>query len=46
MPKATLRAYILHIEAASLDEFEEVMLDAAPELIMANHRSASEIAEH
>ena len=36
----------LHIEAASLDEFEEIMLDAAPELIMANHRSASEIAEH
>ena len=27
----------LHIEAASLDEFEEIMLDAAPELIMANH---------
>ncbi len=25
----------LHIEAASLDEFEEIMLDAAPELIMA-----------
>ena len=36
----------LHIEAASLDEFEEVMLDAAPDLILANHRSASEIAEH
>ena len=36
----------LYIEAASLDEFEEIMLDAAPELIMANHRSASEIAEH
>ena len=28
----------LHIEAASLDEFEEIMLDAAPELILANHR--------
>ena len=27
----------LHIEAASLDEFEEIMLDAAPELIMVNH---------
>ena len=25
------------IEAASLDEFEEIMLDAAPELILANH---------
>ena len=36
----------LHIEAASLDEFEEIMLDAAPELIMANHRTTSEIAEH
>jgi len=36
----------LRIEAASLDEFEEIMLDAAPELIMANHRSAFEIAEH
>ncbi len=36
----------LHIEAASLDEFEEIMLDAAPELIMANHRSVAEIAEH
>ncbi len=36
----------LHIEAASLDEFEEIMLDVAPELIMANHRSVAEIAEH
>lgn len=27
----------LHIEAASLDEFEEIMLDTAPELIMVNH---------
>lgn len=36
----------LHIEVASLDEFEEIMLDAAPELIMANHRTASEICEH
>ncbi len=34
----------LHIEAASLDEFEEIIIDAAPELIMANHRSVSEIA--
>lgn len=32
----------LHIEAASLDEFEEIMLDVAPELIMVNHRSASD----
>lgn len=36
----------LHIEAASLDEFEEIMLDAAPELIMANHRTVSELSEH
>ena len=35
----------LHIEAASLDEFEEIMLDAAPELIMTNHRSVSDISE-
>ena len=26
----------LHIEAASLDEFEEIVLDTAPELIMVN----------
>ena len=36
----------LHIEAASLDEFEEIMLDTAPELILVNHRSASEIFEY
>lgn len=36
----------LHIEAASLDEFEEIMLDAAPELILVNHRSASDISEY
>lgn len=35
----------LHIEAASLDEFEELIVDTAPELIMANHRSMSEISE-
>ena len=28
----------LHIEVASLDEFEEIMLDTAPELIMVNHK--------
>ena len=32
----------LHIEAASLNEFEAIMLDVAPELIMVNHRSASD----
>ena len=36
----------LHIEAASLDEFEAIIIEEAPELIMANHRSLSEIAEH
>ena len=35
----------LHIEASSLDEFEEIIIEEAPELIMANHRSVSEIAE-
>ena len=29
----------LHIEAATLDEFEAIMLDVAPELIMVNHRT-------
>ena len=36
----------LHIETADLDEFEEIMMDVAPELIIANHRTAPEIAEH
>lgn len=36
----------LHVEAASLDEFEAIIIEEAPELIMANHRSLSEIAEH
>ena len=31
----------LHIEATSMDGFEEIMLDAAPEFLLANHRSAS-----
>ena len=31
----------LHIEAATLDEFEAILLDVAPELIMVNHRNAS-----
>jgi hypothetical protein len=35
----------LHIEAATVDEFEEVMMDVAPELIVANHMSAADIAE-
>ena len=36
----------LHIEAATLDEFETIMLEVAPELIMVNHRSASELVEY
>jgi hypothetical protein len=34
----------LHIEAATVDEFEEAMMDVAPELIVANHMSAADIA--
>ena len=36
----------LHIEAATLDQFESIMLDVAPELIMVNHRSVVELAQH
>ena len=36
----------LHIEAATLDQFESVMLEVAPELIMVNHRSVTELAQH
>ncbi len=31
----------LHIEAASLDEFEAIIIEEAPELIIANHRITS-----
>lgn len=31
----------LHIEASSLDEFEAIIIEEAPELIMANHRISS-----
>ncbi|MBO6725759.1 MAG: DUF1902 domain-containing protein [Rhizobiaceae bacterium] len=34
----------LHIEAATIEEFEAVMMDVAPELIMANHVSAADLA--
>lgn len=27
----------LHVEAATLDEFEEIVMDTAPDLIVANH---------
>jgi hypothetical protein len=35
----------LHIEAADLDTFEDVMFDAAIDLIVANHISLPELAE-
>lgn len=35
----------LHIEAANIDDFEEVMFDAAVDLIVANHISLPELAE-
>jgi len=33
-----------HIEAGTLDEFEELMMELGPELIVANHMSAAERA--
>ena len=36
----------LHIEASDLEEFEAIMMDVAPELIIANHWTVLEIAEH
>ncbi|SFB08243.1 hypothetical protein SAMN03159496_01742 [Rhizobium sp. NFR07] len=35
----------LHIEASSVDAFEEVMFDAAIDLIVANHMSAADLAD-
>lgn len=35
----------LHIEAATVDEFEELMMELAPELIVANHMSPAELVE-
>jgi hypothetical protein len=34
----------LHIEAATLEQFEEVMMDSGAELIVANHLSAEDLA--
>ena len=31
-----------HIEASNLDEFEDIMMDVAPDLIVLTHRTASE----
>ena len=36
----------LHIETATLEEFEEVMQELAVELILANHVSDSDIANN
>ena len=35
----------LHIEAATLDEFEEVIMDVAVELVVANHISPEDLAK-
>ena len=34
----------LHIEAATIDEFEKIMMEVAPELIIENHLSAPILA--
>ena len=34
----------LHIEAKTIDEFETVMMEVAPGLVMANHVSKAELA--
>lgn len=33
----------LHIEAESVEEFKDILLDVAPDLIMANHRDVSDL---
>ena len=34
-----------HIEASDLDEFEAIMMDVAPDLIVLNHRTVCEYGE-
>ena len=34
----------LHIEAPTLDEFESVVMEVAPDLIVANHMTAADFA--
>lgn len=34
----------LHIEAKTIEEFEDVMMDVAPGLVIANHVSRDELA--
>ena len=33
----------LHIEASNLDEFEEIMMEVAPGLVIANHVTGAEL---
>lgn len=33
----------LHVEAATLDEFEEIVMDTAPDLIVANHLTKDDL---
>lgn len=33
----------LHVEARTIEEFEEVMIDVAPGLVMANHVSKADL---
>jgi len=35
----------LHMEAAMLDEFEDIQKEVGPELIVANHLTAAELAD-
>jgi len=35
----------LHIETATLDEFEDILKEVGPELIVANHLTAAELGE-
>jgi hypothetical protein len=35
----------LHIESATIEEFEDLLMELAPELIVANHLSAADLAE-
>lgn len=35
----------LHIEAASIDEFEDVMRELAPQMILANHVNMADLAK-
>ena len=34
----------LHVEAATIEEFEAIMMDVAPGLVVANHMSREELA--